>query len=189
MMRKICLLLLAVCLTTAVFAQKYVPVIKTGTVLGYSVLSKALGQAVPLTLTMTSVTAPVTMKWRIDGYGTGSFEVSAKAVEAATKMAIRQPEPDGTTKLKDDETLLLMSKTMFAGLVQNKTFVLNGKTFNVVADTSAFKINDKEADVFYAQTENGKVKIWVLNNPAFPIICKSVGSLPGIDITLTSVTE
>jgi hypothetical protein len=177
------------CLTATAFAQKYVPQIKNGTVINYSAHSRAFGQDIPLTLTLTSISAPVQMKYSIPQLGTGTFEMSEKAMESGKKIALREPQMDGVTKLKDDETLAVLSKNTFNSLTTNKTFELNGQTFKVTEDTSAYKINDKEADVFYAETANGKTKLWILNNPGFPLICKLQGGPQGIDLSLNSIQE
>ncbi|WP_419801276.1 hypothetical protein [Mucilaginibacter sp.] len=177
------------CLNVSVFAQKYVPQIKTGTVLNYTAYHKAFGQEVPLTLTVLSTTAPVQLKFYVPQLGTGTFEMSAKAVESGKKMAIKEPSMDDITRLKDDETLAILSKTTFNNLKTNNSFELNGQTFTVAADATPFKINDKEADVFYAATANGKTKLWILNDPDFPLICKLTGGPQGIDLNLQSIKE
>ena len=188
-MKSIYFTALSLCFTAAAFAQKYVPQIKNGTVINYSAHSRAFGQDIPLTLTLTSITAPVQMKYSIPQLGTGTFEMSEKAIASGKKIALREPQMDGVTKLKDDETLAVLSKNTFNDLTTNKTFELNGQTFKVTEDTSAYKINDKEADVFYATTANGKTKMWILNNPDFPLICKLEGGPQGIDLALSSIQE
>ncbi|RYY26241.1 MAG: hypothetical protein EOP41_04690 [Sphingobacteriaceae bacterium] len=188
-MKITCLFVLTLCLNVLAFAQKYVPQIKTGTVLNYSAYHKAFGQDVPLTLTVLSTVAPVQLQFYVPQLGKGVFEMSAKAVESGKKMAIKEPAMDGITKLKDDETLAILSKTTFGNLTANKTFELNGQTFTVTNDATPFKINDKEADVFYAVTANGKTKLWILNNPDFPLICKLTGGPQGIDLNLQSIKE
>lgn len=188
-MKKINVLLLILCLNMAAFAQKYVPQIKTGTVMNYTAFSRAFGQDVPLTLAVLSIVAPVQLKFYVPQLGTGIFEMSQKAIENGKKMAIKEPEMDGVTKLKDDETLAILSKNTFTNLTTNKTFELNGQTFTVTVDATPFKINNQEADVFYAVTANGKTKLWILNNPDFPLICKLIGGPQGIDLTLNSIKE
>lgn len=188
-MKLLCVLLSTVCLNVSAFAQKYVPQIKAGTVLNYTAYHKAFGQDVPLTLTVLSITAPVQLKFFVPQLGSGTFEMSAKAIENGKKMAIKEPAMDEVTKLKDDETLAFLSKSTFKNLATNKTFELNGQTFTVTADAAPFKINDKEADVFYAATANGKTKLWILNNPDFPLICKLTGGPQGIDLNLQSIKE
>ncbi len=179
---------------TAVFAtsanaQKYVPQIKEGTVLSYDARSRALGQSLPLTLTVKSYTDNLLMQWFLAGFGSGTFQISGKAVENGTRIGFKQPDPDDVTKLKDDETLNTISKSTFKDLVTNKSFLLNGQTFNVTTDTTTFIINQKPADVFYAVNTTGKTKLWILNNPLFPLICKLIGGPQGIDLTLTAVKE
>ena len=188
-MKTIYVIALMVCFNTAAFAQKYVPQIKAGSVFNYNAYSRAFGQDVPLTLTIVSITAPVQLKFNVPQLGTGTFEISAKAMESGKKMALKEPETDGVTKLKDDETIAVLSKNTFNSLTTNKTFELNGQTFTVTEDTTPFKINDKEADVFYAVTANGKTKLWILNNPDFPLVCKLEGGPQGIDLTLKSLQE
>ncbi len=180
---------LVLCLNVTAFAQKYIPQIKAGTVLNFNAYSRAFGQDVPLQLTIISVTAPVQLKFNVPQLGTGTFEISTKAMESGKKMAFKEPEMDGITKLKDDETLAVLSKNTFTNLTTNKTFELNGQTFKVTDDTAPYKINDKEADVFYAVTANGKTKLWILNNPDFPLICKLEGGPQGIDLSLKSLQE
>ncbi|MVN21076.1 hypothetical protein [Mucilaginibacter arboris] len=180
---------LMLCFTATAFAQKYVPQFKNGTVLNYTAHSNAFGQDIPLTLTITSITAPVQMQYNIPQLGTGTFEMSEKAITSGKKMALKEPQTDGVTKLKDDETLAVLSKNTFNNLITNKTFELNGQTFNVIADTTSYKINDKEADIFYAETAKGKTKLWILNNPDFPLIYKLKGGQQGIDLTLNSIKE
>ena len=175
--------------SVTVKAQNYVPEIKVGTVLSYDAKSRALGQSLPLTLTVKSNTDNLQMQWFLAGFGSGTFQISGKAVESGTRIGFKQPDPDDVTKLKDDETLNTISKSTFKDLVTNKAFTLNGQPFTVIADTTAFLINKKSADVFYAVNQSGKTKLWILNNPLFPLICKLIGGPQGIDLTLTAVKE
>ena len=67
--------------------------------------------------------------------------------------------------------------------------MLNKGKFDAKPDTLKYKINDKEADVIHAATANGKVHIWILNNPDFPLICRLTGNPGGIDFDLLSIKE
>ncbi|MDT3402994.1 hypothetical protein [Mucilaginibacter terrae] len=169
-------------------AQKLVPQIKTGTILNYTAHARAMGQTVPAFLTITQFEAPLRMKWAIGPLGSGTFEISAKAIQSGTKMALREPGYEEITKLKDNETIAFISKDTFTSLTTNKAFELNGQKFIVVTDAApAFTLGDKEVDTFYATTANGKTKIWILNNPDFPLVCKIEGAPQGIDLSLNSV--
>jgi hypothetical protein len=172
-----------------VFGQKYIPVIKEGTVLNYSVALKNMGQTVELNLTFSSLADPIKMKWEVLGYGTGSFEMPVKALEAGKKTVLSPPTPDGITKLSNDETLLMISKAVYSDAVKNKAFELNGLKFAVITDTATYKINKKVTDIIHAVSANGKNEIWILNSPDYPLICQGHGVTRGIDFYLTAIKE
>lgn len=188
-MKKTCFLLLFIFLYYSASAQKYLPTIKEGTVMNYNVKSRATGQPAGISLTIVSFTSPVKIKWDIPFVGNGFFEMSAKSLQSATKTLAEEPQPDEVTTMKDDETLLILSKDTYNSMVNNRKFLLNGYTFVVQTDTAAFKINKKDADVFYAVSTKGNRKIWVLNNPNFPLICKAVKVTNLIDFELTAIKE
>ena len=187
MMKKILILSVSVLLSYSAWAQKYVPQVKTGTVLNYTAYARAFDKTLPAVLTITEINAPLRIKWLINGLGTGTYEISAKAIQSGTKMALREPGFEDVIKLKDSETLAFLSKDTFAALTGNKAFELNGQKFTVTEGAASYTIDGKEADTFYAVTANGKTKIWVLNNPDFPLICKIEGAPQGIDLALNSV--
>jgi len=180
-------LLIFICYNAS--AQKYVPHIKEGTILNYNVKARATGQPAGISLTIISLAPPVKIKWAIPFVGTGFFEMSAKSIQSATKTLAEEPAPDEVTTMKDDETLLLLSKDTYNSMINNKSFQLNGYTFNVQTDTAAFQINKKDADVFYAVSTKGNRRIWVLNDPDFPLICRSKRVTDLIDFELTAITE
>lgn len=189
-MKKTALAACFILLSTIIFAQNYIPVIKAGTVMNYTAHLRNSGQNVPITLTIKSISDPMNVQWSVDGLGTGVFAISAKAQQAGTKIAIRTPEADDVTKLKDDETFVTVSAATFNSMVKNEPFDLNGMKFTVVAnDTTVYKINNKVAPVMHAVSANGKGHLWVLNNPDFPLICGEMVIAKGIDLTLLSVRE
>ncbi len=186
-MKKIFSFIAFVLLAYTSVAQKMVPQIKNGTVLSYTAYARAFGQALPAVLTITDLNAPLRIKWMINGLGTGTFEISAKAIQSGTKMALREPGFDEVTKLKDNETLAFLSKDTFNNLKDKKSFELNGLTFKVEEGAPGYQLDSKEVDTFYAVSEKGKTKLWVLNNPDFPLICKIEGAAQGIDLSLNSI--
>jgi nucleoid DNA-binding protein len=187
--KKLYLSFLLIAAYSASSAQKYIPEIKEGTVLNYGVISQATGQQAVVALTIASLGDPIKINWNIQFVGFGSFEMSAGAMRSATKTIAEEPAPDEVTKLSDDRTVIVLSKDTYTSLVTTKSFKLNGYTFNVLGDTSAFKINNKDADVFHAVTTKGHRELWILNNPGFPLICKSQKVTGGIDYTLTGITN
>jgi hypothetical protein len=183
-----CLLGLFLLIAGPAMSQKYLPKIKSGTVLTYGVESSATGQKANATLTIVSLNNSVRIKWDIPFVGTGFFEMTAKSIQSANKTIAEEPDPDVVTRIDDDKTLVLLSKDEFTSLRNNKSFILNKYTFHVQADTSNYKINDKLADVYYAVSTHGNRQIWILNNPNFPLICRA-SKLTPIDFWLTAIVE
>jgi hypothetical protein len=187
-MKKLSMVILMAISSHLTIAQKYLPIISANTVINYNAMATNVGQTVQLKLTVVSLTDPVTLGWQIPGFGQGTYQFTAAGFESGTKMKIKEPA-DGVTKLKDDETIMVISKKSFAGLVKDQTMVFNGATFTVKPLTAPYKINDLEADVVHAVSANGKVEIWVLNNPEFPLLCKLSGNPGGIDLDLANIKE
>lgn len=188
-MKKVCLFLALILIVFGASAQKYLPPIKAGTVLTYTAESRNTGSTAAVTLTVINITDPIKIKWSIPGVGTGFYSMNAQSVQGASKTIAEEPEPDIVTNLDNDKTLILLSKNAYKSMMENKSFTLNGYTFNVEADTSTFTINNKVANITVATTQKGHRTIWILNNPDFPIICKANRVTPYIDFWLTDLKE
>jgi hypothetical protein len=173
-MKKVIFTLLSLSFFVAVQAQKILPEIKVSTTLNCSAYVQ--GQEYPLLLSVKSIAGPVSIGWAVDGYGEGTFEMSAIALENGTKLAAVTQPTLGATKLADDETFGIISKAAYKSLADNKAFTYNGLNFKVkTTDASPMKIGGKEIDATHVVSEDGKVELWVLNNPTFPFILQSVG--------------
>jgi hypothetical protein len=188
-MKKICVLILALILSNILLAQKFVPQVGVGSVLTYNMISTSSGQQIPLTLRIISLNNPMKLKWDLPGLGTGSFLIPAKALESGSKMRLEEPTPNDNTTFRDDQTIMFISKNAFAEMMKDQAFKYDRLKFIVKPEKTAFKINDKEADVIHATTSNGRIEIWILNDPYFPIICKFIGNPSGIDFNLQTVKE
>lgn len=188
-MKKILLMFLALVFANTLFAQKYVPQVGIGSVLSYNVELTNAGQHVTLALKAISLNDPMKFNWDVPGLGAGSFLIPAKALESATRMVIKVPEPNQATLYKDDETIMFISKNIYSDLIKNQTFTLNKIKFNVKPLADPYLISTKEADVLHVVSENKKVELWILNNPNFPLICKMTGNPAGFDFNLTSFKE
>jgi hypothetical protein len=129
--------------------------------------------------------SPVSIGWSVDGYGDGSFEMSDKGLESGSKMMIVSRPSAGATKLADDETFGLISKVAYKSLLETKGFTYNGIKFKAKATPKVLKLDDKELDVTHIASEDGKMELWILNNPAFPMIVQSSGM--SIDIVTTAI--
>jgi hypothetical protein len=182
-MKKIILSLFCLSFSINLLAQKTLPGIKAGTIMIASAFVQ--GQEYPLIITVKSLTAPIVLAWSVDGYGDGTFEMSEKAMQSGTALFLGQPGT-GATKLGDSETYCLISKAAFKFLTDNKTFTYNGIKFKVKAsDTTPMKYGGKEADVIQVISEDGKMQLWILNNPNLPFIVQTAG-LP-IDILINDI--
>lgn len=182
-MKKTVLTLLSFCFFMVVQAQKVVPEIKAGTVMYCSVFVQ--GQEFPLTLTLNSISGPVSISWSVDGYGDGSFEMTAKALESASRFSSGQPAL-GATKLDDSETFGILSKAAYQSLIENKTFTYNGLKFKIKStDSDTMKIGGKEIDLSHVVSEDGSLTLWILNNPNFPLILQTLGT--SLDIVVNDI--
>ena len=154
--------------------------------MSYDVMSSASGQKATITIKFLSITPPVKMSWNIPFVGGGTFEMGEKSLESGSKLFASEPNADDVTKMDDNQTVLVLSKATFNDLTTSKSFKVNGYTFNIQPDTTAFKINNKEADVFHAVSTKGHHELWILNNPAFPLVCKSL-NVTSIDYGITGL--
>jgi len=182
-MKKIFLTLLSLSLFVTVYAQKTLPEIKAGTIIGGSAYTQ--GQELPLVLTLKSLKDPFSMEWSVDGYGDGTFEMTNKALESGTQMYAQTPGL-GLTKLADTETFGLISRAAYKTFIDSKTLTYSGVKFkSKTSDSKPMKISGKEIDLSHLISEDGKIELWILNNPQFPLLLQSTG-LP-IDITMTEI--
>jgi hypothetical protein len=174
-----------VCLTFAIssFAQNTLPEIKDGTKMNASVYAQ--GQEFPLSTSVKLAKGTVTLAWSVEGYGDGEFVMSEKGLESGTALYLTQPGL-GTTKLSDSETYGLISKAAYKSLIDSKAFTYNGIKFKVkTTGLKPMKIGGKEVDASEIVSEDGKIELWVLNNPNFPFILQTAG-MP-IDTVVTEI--
>ncbi len=173
-MKKIILTLIAFAFSVNLYAQKILPELKNGSVLTCS--AYVSGQEFPLLLTIKSTTGPVSIAWAVDGYGEGTFEMTTKALESATKLAAVSQPALGATKLSDEETFAIVSKAAYKSFVDKKVLTYSGMNFKVKSpDSNPMKLGGKEVDAAHVVSEDGKIELWILNNPNFPFILQSAG--------------
>ncbi len=188
-MKKFALLVIVFIVSHIAAAQNTVPQIGAGSIFNYNVFLTATGQQVQFALNIISLNDPMKIKWTLPGIGTGNFIIPAKALESGTKMRLQEPAPDADTKFSDNETIMFVSKAMFSDMVKNQEFTMNKVKFSVKPAAAPFQVGGKDIDTFHAVSANGKVEIWIINNPDFPVICKFTGNPGGIDFELKNVKE
>lgn len=184
-MKKLTLILFTLILGTVVYAQKFVPKVKGNSVINYTLTQN--GQDAPMVLTFTGLGNPTKIDWNIDGYGSGSYEMSAKALQSGKGLRPNAPDQDVLTKLPDYQTVACISKDAYNDMLQNQAFSFDDLKYAVKADDSSFKMKDKDLDVIHVVATNGKGEMWILKNPDFPLICKTKDNAHGMDLTLVSV--
>ncbi len=164
-------------------AQKVMPEIKAGTTLSATVYVQS--RDVPVLFTIKRIEAPITFAWFVEGYGEGEFEINQKAFENGKAIYTQQP-PQGITKLGDDETYGLISKEAYKSLADHKTFTYNTIKFKTKeTGVKPLKFGDKEVDATNVASEDGKLELWILNNPNFPLILQTTGF--GLDILINEI--
>ena len=184
-MKKLSLVILAFILCTAVYAQNYVPKIKGNSIISYTYTLE--GQDLPMTLTFNSLGDPIKVDWNIDGIGSGNYEMSAEALATGKGMVNTTPAPDQLTKLPKYQTIACISKEAYNNMVKSNGFEFNDLKFSVTKDTTgAIKLNNRTLDVYHAVATNGKGEMWILNNPDYPLICKTKDNA-GADLSLVSI--
>jgi hypothetical protein len=185
-MKKLTLLIFAFVLGTSAFAQGLVPKIKENAIISYTYTLE--GQDLAMTLTFSSLADPIKIDWSIDGVGSGNYEMSPKALEDGKGMIAKAPEPDQLTKLPSYQTIACISKTAYNDMVKNQSFEYNDLKYSVTKDNDAtVKLDNKALDLYHAVATNGKGEMWILNNPDFPLVCKTKDSAQGADLMLVSI--
>ncbi|SFH21429.1 hypothetical protein [Pedobacter insulae] len=182
-MKRIFLSVVCLFISVGVFAQKVLPEFKDGTRVYASAFVQ--GQEVPVSFTIKSIKTPITFAWSVEGYGDGEFVISEKGLANGTSIYTSQPGL-GTTKLSDTETYGVISKAAYKSMVDTKALTYNGIKFKTkTPDPNPMKIDGKEMDATRITSEDGKVELWILNNPDFPFILQTAG-MP-IDVVVTEI--
>jgi hypothetical protein len=168
--------------------EKYNPSIKQGTKLSYLIFVN--GQTVTSNFSFDSIANDyMRFGWAIDQLGTGSWIMKSKSIDAATKGYWDQPVPGVQQDLPDDQSVLLFSKAQWASLQKDKKISFDGQTYTLKEPTEQqqLKLPGKTVDALMLENENGKSRIWILNNPTFPILLKIEGNTLGVDLTVNSI--
>ncbi|MDN5285425.1 MAG: hypothetical protein JWR38_1699 [Mucilaginibacter sp.] len=182
-MKKIYGFTLFVLICQAASAQKFVPQIKTGTEMGYTV--SLGGQTVGFSLKLSSTADSLKMNWEVDDYGSGSYQMSTKSLQSGKGMYLESPQPNATIQVPDNETMAFISKNAFKDITQKREMEFGDLKYVLSKNQlSNITIGDKQLDVVHAEAVNGKTELWILNNPDFPLICKTKNGTYGVDLLL-----
>ncbi len=168
-------------------AQTSQPVFKTGTKFDYALDFN--GQSFEYDLTLKSMTSPLVLEWTVPTYGTGTYQISQKGLQSGTMLNFDQVAPNTDTQLKDNETVILISKDSFAGLLRSGSFTYTGATFSKKPEVTPLliQVKGKPLDLIHVATPDGLTELWILNNPDFPLIARIKGNPQNVNYTLTNI--
>jgi hypothetical protein len=168
--------------------EKYAPTIRQGTKLTYQIFAN--GQTISSNFSFDSIaTDYMRFGWSIDQLGTGSWIMKSKSINSATRGYWDQPSPGVQQELPGDQTVILFSKAQWASLQKDKKITADGQTFVLKEPTEQqqLKLAGKTVDALLLENQRGNSRIWVLNNPEFPILLKIEGNTLGVDLTVASI--
>ena len=173
---------------SSVSAQYNTPTITLNSVLNYAI-SVPTGD-VRMTLKIVDADdESIKLDWSINELGKGSFIMKTEALREGSHFFWGQPEAGTDTRLDENETVASFSTQFYNELMQNGKATYDAVVFlkkNAPAD-KVYKLEGKDVDKLYAESEDGKVKVWLLKDANAPIILKMEGNAAGMDILLESV--
>jgi hypothetical protein len=188
MKSRIVLIILLLQTSLAFSQEKLLPEIKKGVSLSYQV--SANGQLFPILMKFDSLSSDYNrISWSMpDGSG-GNIINTKVSLDNATKGYWGQLQNGGDLTLPSDQTVLVLSKTLWAAIQKDKKFTFDDLQFTVKEQPAdaIFKLKDKALNVVYAESSNAAVRVWILNSPTVPILVKIEGNPIGIDIFLESI--
>jgi hypothetical protein len=169
--------------------QLYSPAIRTGTSLNYTFYLH--GQQVSFDLGIKQLTDTLVFSWNIRGLAGGTYIITPAALNKADKMSFTQPVAGAGILLADNETFCMISKMAFSNLVKDHRFAYDNTVYLYKDDTalSPVILEGRPLDLLHVVAQDETTELWVLNNPAFPLICKIRGNVLGIDCLLKAVKQ
>jgi len=186
------ILILFIAVSGAVYAQqtvlqKYSPQFTVGTKIDYALDYN--GQPVQYNLTIKSMADPIILEWNVPSYGTGTYQLTQKGLKSGNSINFDQVQPGSITQLKDNESVIVISKDAFAGLQKNGSFSVMGLVFTVKPEVKPLSIliKGKPLDLIHVVSGDGAVQVWILNNADFPLLAQIQGNPLNINYTLQNI--
>lgn len=185
-MRKLYFLLISLFFTLSAYTQKITPVIKPGTVVNIVVTDNGL--VVPVTTTIKDIGDTLKLAWK----QTQSTVNTKSAYAERITRYFTQPHQEGVAseRFQNDETFISVSRIMYKRFLNNnkKSLTYQGVIYlNAMESDSNFALQGRFVNATYMTTRDKKYKMWVLDNPAFPLILETTNPLTGISYKLISI--
>ena len=182
---------MAVCLllTICSFAQdKFVPSLKQGSVLNYTIFFN--GQTYAAKFSLDSISNDyIKIGWNIDQLGNGAWAMKSKSINSGVRGFWGQPTAGMTEELPDDQIVLLFSKAQWASIQKDKKLTFDQQTYTQKqpSEQQQLKLTGKTVDALFFESDNGSTRIWILNSASYPVLLKIEGNTVGADLTVNSV--
>lgn len=185
-MKRSLIIMLLVCLSFALKAQQD-PLIKQGTVVGYTL--RLHGQQVAFALTVSRLADSIVFNWKMRTTANGQYIILPNAVKKADKLNFVQPEPDRTITLPTDQTFFFISKAAFNNLLNTNSFEYDNTIYDLKNDgkPKTITVDGKTLNVLHVAARYETTEYWILNNPDLPLICRITGNPLGVDVEINSL--
>jgi len=188
-MKPLCAVLLVLMQASFLLAQdKVSPTIKKGTTLTY--LVSANGQSFPIQMRVDSISSDYArFNWSMSDGSSGTAINTKASLDNAVHGFWGELHSGEDQTMPADQSILILSKALWSSIQKDKKFRFDEQDYVIKEQPTAsvFKINDKPVNALYAESSNGSVRLWFLNNPSIPILLKIEGNPLGVDVNLQSV--
>ncbi|MHC0446422.1 hypothetical protein ACWA1F_13510 [Flavobacterium sp. 3-218] len=167
-------------------AQNIIPTLKNNTELHYS--CKLHGQTRALSLKTDLTNDALTFKLETRGVKS-SIVTTKEGLKNGNALSYSQGEYAPILNLKPSETFFMISQSAYQNLIQNKKFVYNNTTYDLVENDSkaAVILDGKAVETFHIKAQIDETEMWIVKNPEFPLICKVTKNPLGINWTLVKI--
>lgn len=184
-MKRLSLVLLSFFAFVIIRAQEAIK-IGEGTKLHYSIMPN--GGYVTASLFVEKLNADTLLfSWQLNARS-GRRGMLKKSIETARKGYWEPPMDGEDFMIPEDQSLLSLSRICFNELKQRGRMEFDGMVFTT-KDSNAitYDMNGTKIRALSATSENGYTRIWVMDDPAFPLILKLDGNPFQVDVELTSI--
>jgi hypothetical protein len=178
----------AVIISYAQQAIKINPELKIGTTIEFEI--DAQGQTLPLFLKISAIGDDgIVFDYDMLNGMAGKFINSKLNLEKGNSLNWDQPVPGEERRLADNQTIAMVSRTFLKELKQNKKSSYDGVEFILkdIPKGNEIVLAGKELDAVYIESADGNMRVWVLNNDAFPILLKLDGNPGGINLSCKEI--
>jgi hypothetical protein len=154
----------------------FIPPIDLLTIATYKLTKNGSNDSYPFEVQVLTLGRWVKFRWWISGAQTGTMSIVNEAIDSA--MSMTNLFEDGEKKLLDRQTSIFLSRKAYRDLKAGKIveLAIDGKSKTFQAKTGNIhdivKVADGTFDQMYIEEVGGTNKMWIFNNPQYPLILK-----------------